>query len=367
MSLPPLIGVLAGGSGTRFWPVGRTSLPKQLLPLAARDKRALLNVTLDRVKPLGSEAARIIAPRSLQRVLRKYVPEHPAAAYLWEPKPRNTAGAVALAAFAAAADDDDRPVLIVPADHHVRPLTKYRAALKAMVARARQTDAIVTLGLTPDRPATGYGYLQVGRPLPPIGTYKVLHVDKFVEKPKAPQARRMVDGGKHLWNGGTFAFRARVFLDALAEHLPDAYAPLGRAFKQFSPRRPQAKAFHEALARAYRKVPSISVDFGVMEQLKSVETVAVALDWDDLGSWDAVARHRSPNRQGNQLRGSVTAVDATGNLVDAGDGHVALLGVDDLIVVRTEDAVLVAKKGRGEDVRAVVEALKRAGREDLVR
>ena len=367
MSLPPLIGVLAGGSGTRFWPVGRKSLPKQLLPLAARDPRPLLDLTLDRIKPVGKDPARIIAPRSLEKTLRRHLKSHPRDGYLWEPQPRNTAAAVALAAFAAAADDPERPVLIVPADHHVAPLPRYRAALKAMVTQARRSEGIVTLGLKPDRPATGYGYLKVGRRQGAAGRLPVFAVDRFVEKPSAPKARRMVNGGKHLWNGGTFAFRAGVFLEALEEHLPRAHAPLARAFGRFDVRRPDAPAFRRALTSAYRQVPKISVDYGVMEQAAVVDTIAVDLSWDDLGSWDAVARHRRKDRAGNQSRGSITAVDATDCLVDAGDGHVALLGVKDLIVVRTGDAVLVAKKGRGEDVRAVVERLEKQGRGDLIR
>lgn len=365
MPLPPLVGVLAGGSGTRFWPVGRVSRPKQLLALAPRDPRTLLEVTLDRLRPLG-DAACVIAPRSLRKPLHGLLPTHPAAGYLWEPVPRNTAAAVALAAFAAAADDPERPVLIVPADHQVSPLRAYHSALKAMVSQARRSDGIVTLGLQPDRPATGYGYLRLGAARPAVRTWKVFDVDRFIEKPKLPKARRMARDGKHLWNGGTFAFRAGVFLEALATHLPKVHAPLARAFARFTPGKPDARAFVRALAAAYAKVPAISVDYGVMERADVVETVVADLSWDDLGSWDAVARHRTPDRAGNRTRGAVTAVDTSDCVVDAGEGHVALLGVSDLIVVRTGDTVLVARKGQSEDVRKVVDALRREGRGDLV-
>ena len=362
--VPPLITVLAGGSGTRFWPAGRVSRPKQVLALDGDDPRHLLDLTLRRLRPLSRTSPPVlIAPDSMRALFRKSLPDHPSEASLWEPRPRNTAPAVALAAFAGYHRDPQTPVLVVPADHHVQPLDGYRKALRAMLDRARDTDAILTLGLQPDRPATGYGYLRVGKPIASTPGGPLHVVNRFVEKPALAKARRMTRDGNHMWNGGTFAFRADAFLDAVEAHLPEVFHALREAFRGVAAGRLPSKA---RLTRAYAKLPSISVDYGIMERVARVETIRATLDWDDLGSWDAVARHRKPDAEGNCPRGDVTLIDAKDCVVDAQEGHIALLGVDNLIVVRTGDTVLVAKRGRGEDVRQIVDALKRTKRADLL-
>ena len=360
-SPPPFVAVLAGGSGTRFWPAGRTARPKQCLALDGDDPRPLLALTLERVRPLvaADAAPWIVAPPDLRRVLASAAPGHPASAWLAEPAPRNTAAAVALCAFTAAAADPRTPVLVLPADQHVAPIGLYRRALKAMLARARRSDAILTLGLVPTRPATGYGYLRRGETLPAPKGLAMNVVERFVEKPDAPKARRLMRDGKHLWNGGTFAFRADVFLASLARHLPEVHDPLAALFARGVPTA-------RRLATVWHQLPSISVDYGVMERTERVEVVSAPLTWDDLGSWDAAARGRQADAAGNCLRGDVVAVDARDCVVDAEGGTVALLGVEDLIVVRTGDAVLVARRGRGEDVREIVARLKAEGRSELL-
>ncbi len=356
------IAVLAGGSGTRFWPAGRVTRPKQLLALDGDDERPLLLGTYERVASLATNAPWIIAPNALERQVRALIPALRDDAFIGEPRPRNTAAAVALVALFARERAPDQPVVVIPADHHVQPEGAYRQALRAMAARAKQSTSIVTLGLEPTRPATGYGYLQLGEQTASrkIGAFH--RVERYVEKPDGRQARQLVRDGNHLWNGGTFAFRPETFLREFHVQMPDAARTLEDAFRKYGER-----GFAAALERAYDQLPSISVDFGVMEQARDVEVLVASLDWDDLGSWDAVARHRRPDERGNRARGDVTLVGANNCVVDVEEGHVALLGVSDLIVVRTEDTVLVARRGRGEDVRQVVDELKRAGREDLVK
>ena len=358
---PTRIVILAGGSGTRFWPAGRLSRPKQLLALDGDDTRPLLRTTVDRLEPLSPLPPWIVAPTPLRSALRKMLNELPAEAFLWEPRPRNTAAAVALAAYAQRAEDPEAPMLVVPADHHVTPAGRYRSALRAMAARARRLDGIVTLGLAPSRPATGYGYLKRGLRTAKSGAGPIHVVERYLEKPSLARARRFVADGKHSWNGGTFAFRPSVFIAELERVLPAVAGPLEAAFARFGTR-----GFSAALRKAYEAMPSISVDYGVMEQAASVEVLVSDIGWDDLGSWDAVARHRTPDADGNRLRGDVTAVDSQDNLVDAEVGHVALLGVKDLIVVRTGDTTLVARRKKGEDVRKIVERLREAGRGDLL-
>jgi len=352
-----VVAVLAGGSGTRFWPLGRASRPKQALPLSGSDPRPLLALTLERLAPL-SRTTWIVAPRRLRAVLDAARGEDTSAQWLLEPRPRNTAAAVVLAAERAARDRPGAVLLVVPADHHVAPVGGYRSALRAMVARARDSEGIVTLGLAPDRPATGYGWLHLGPRVSGTDRLPVHRCRGYVEKPSLARATRFLAGGRHLWNGGTFAFRPEPFLEQVRRLLPDVAEPLRRALD---------RGGAQALARAYAQVTAISIDHGVMERARGVEVVRASIGWDDLGSWDAVGRHRRPDAEGNRLRGEVTALDARDCLVEAADGHVALLGVSDLIVVRTADTVLVARRGEGEAVRRLVERMEREGRGDLLR
>lgn len=356
----PRLAILAGGSGTRFWPLGRAGRPKQVLALDGDDPRPLLALTLDRVAPLGDREPLVVAPAPLAPVLaraarpRRYL-------VLREPLPRNTAPAVVLAALVAAREDARRPLLVVPSDHHVAPLSRYRAALRAMAARAAQADALVTLGLVPDRPATGYGWLELGPRVGGAARLPVHRVLRYVEKPALARAQRMLDGGRHRWNGGTFAFRPEVLLEEARRLVPAMLAALSAALA-----RRGARAQQRALARAYRALPAASVDTALMERARHVETVAAPLAWDDLGSFDAMARQRRPDARGNRVRGAVTLLDAEGCVVEAEAGHVALLGVKDLVVVRTADTVLVLPRGAGERVRELVARLAAEGRGELL-
>jgi mannose-1-phosphate guanylyltransferase/mannose-6-phosphate isomerase len=362
MRRPSHVAILAGGKGTRFWPLGRESRPKQVLALDGDDPRPLLRATWDRVAPLcDRHGPWVIASQALGRTVRGLLPKSARRRLVLEPRGRNTAAAVAVAAHAVASEDPEATLVVVPADHHVAPLSAYRAALRAMLDRAAGTDAILTLGLRPDHPATGYGYLHVGprRATSPAGP--VHAVVRFVEKPDLARATRFARDGRHLWNGGTFAFRPWVFLAELERSAKDvarAMAPLFDA----------GPAWRRRLAQVYARVPSVSVDYAVMERAPNVETVAARLSWDDLGSFDAVLRTARRDARGSVLPRGTVAIDSRDSLVRVEDGTtVALLGVEDLIVVRTKDATLVARRGRGEDMRRVVEELRRLGREDLLR
>ena len=357
---PRFVAILAGGSGTRFWPVGRRSRPKQMLALDGDDPRPLLRATYERVAPLcDRKGPFVVASKALAKELRRLLPEMPADRLLLEPVPRNTAAAVALAAHAIACEGGDAPFAVVPSDHHVAPDETYRAVLAAMIDRAGASHRLQTLGLRPAFPATGYGYLEVGPRRAKTPSGPIHAVRRYVEKPALAVAKRYVKGGRHLWNLGTFAFRPSVFLDAFRRHMPEAAAALAPVLA--------TKAFRPRLAKAFAACPSVSVDYGVMEKAADIEVLAADFEWDDLGSWDAVARQASADAHGNAIGPTDVAVDAENCLVRCVDGtSIALVGVSDLLVVRTKDALLVARKGRGEDVRRVYEALKTAGREDLL-
>jgi mannose-1-phosphate guanylyltransferase len=340
--------------------VGRESRPKQLLALDGDDARPLLRATVDRVRPLCADGSPwVVASRALAREVARLLPDVPRERVLLEPEGRNTAAAVGLAAHAVAAADPRATVAVVPSDHHAAPEAAYRAALRACLDRAAATESIVTVGIRPTRPATGYGWLALGRRVADTKAGPVHAVTRFVEKPTEARAKALLRGGRHLWNAGVFVFRPPVFLAALARRLPETASRLARAAAQGLSAR--------ALDRAYDGMPSVSVDHGVMERERAIEALAARLEWDDLGSWDAVGRHARADADGCSLSPGALAVGARGCVVRGEGPAVVLLGVEDLVVVRTGDAVLVARKGSGERVREVVDALRRAGREDLLR
>ena len=382
MRPPRHVAILAGGSGTRFWPAGTASKPKQLLALDADDPRPLVRATYDRVAPLCDvDGPWVVAAKALAPALRRALPAKARRRFVLEPVPRNTAAAIALAAHVV---DDTIPedlldsppergangplLAFVPADARVGPEARYRAAISAMFDRVDAMHGIVLLGVRPTSPATGYGYVEVG-PLRRRTRGGAAHaVRRFVEKPSLAVAKRYLRGRHHVWNLGTFAAGTATFLGTAFECFPECAAPLEAAFHSFR-NSAVSRLVPRILAREYPKIPAVSFDHAVMEKADPdrLEVVVADLDWDDLGSWDAVARHAKADAAGNAVPAGSQAIDTRNCHVHVDDGTVvALLGVDDLVVVRTAKATLVARKGRGEDVRKVVERLKAAGRGGVV-
>lgn len=337
--------VLAGGSGTRFWPRSRARAPKQLLALGGQ--RTLLQATVDRLRPLvGARHVWIVTGRAHAAAVRRQVPGL-AARLVVEPVGRNTAAAIALSALLVARRTPDAVCVVAPSDHVVGDAPALRRALALACRVAERDDTLVTLGIAPTHPETGFGYVLPGGPVG-RGLAGARWARGFVEKPALAKARRLVAGGA-LWNAGIFVWRARVILDALRAHLPAVVGPLEAALAKGGPR---------ALAAAYRRVPAVSIDHGVLEHAARVAVVPARCGWSDVGSWAALeALWR--NGDANAVRGRTVMVDSRGCVVDGGTRLVAVLGVDDLVVVDAPDAILVCAKDRAQDVRLVVAELRR--------
>jgi mannose-1-phosphate guanylyltransferase len=342
--------VMAGGSGTRFWPRSRADVPKQLLALVGR--RTLLQDAAGRMADVvGWPNVRVVTGARHADAVRRQLPRLRSAQRLVEPRGRDTAAAIALAALALAPRAPRACMIVTPADHVIGNLPRFRKALARAADVAKRTGALVTLGITPTRPETGYGYIRPGAAVPAGGG--AAWVERFIEKPDARRAARMIASGGVLWNSGIFVWRVDRILEELERWLPDVVRPLARAMRTGG---------RAALARAYRAVPAISIDRGVMEHADRVAVVPARFAWNDVGSWAAVGEIWADGRPAaNAARGRLLALDSSRCVVDSPSRLVALLGVDDLVVVDSPDAVLVCHKSRVQDVRRVVAELERRG------
>jgi mannose-1-phosphate guanylyltransferase len=360
--------ILAGGSGTRFWPASRRQRPKQLLALAGNAQETLIAATARRIAPLVpvdrlwiSTSAALVAPTLAA------IPGVAASHALAEPVARNTAPCIGWAAATIARSDPDAVIAVLPADHFIGDEPAFRETL-ATALRAAEQGWMATIGIVPTRAETGYGYIEVGDRISP-GVHSAAG---FVEKPNRERAEDYVRGGKHLWNGGMFFFRASVMKSAIARHLPALAAGLDRIDAA-------AASGDEArvLAEVFPTLPSISIDHGVMEKAERIAVVPGSFGWNDVGSWQVTWEMADKDAAGNALPEGTIVVDAKNNLVrdltrradgKAGkaDKRWALVGVDDLVIVETDDAVLVIPRERAQDVRAVVEALTARGEADRI-
>lgn len=349
--------ILAGGAGERFWPRSRQRHPKPFLALGG-GRETLLGATVRRARRFARELWVVCGPEHARPVMR--ITGIPGRRLILEPRRRNTALAAGLAAERIAADDPDAVLAVLPADHRIPDAAAFARALRRGVAAARREDVLVTLGVRPTRPEPGYGYIQLGEPVE--GAADGLHrVRRFVEKPPVARARRYLRDGRFLWNAGIFVWRARTILEEIEHHAPDlhrALAPIRR--------HPKGKGAEAARRRAYARAPSLPVDVAVMERSRRVWVLPVDFHWSDVGTWQSLAEELGvgPGRNG-LLGGELVAHEATGNLVWADGRVVALVGVEDLAVVDTPDALLVARLDRSGDVRGVVRELRSRRREDL--
>jgi mannose-1-phosphate guanylyltransferase len=344
--------ILSGGVGSRLWPLSREHFPKQCLPLTDKEysllqQTMLRTLSLEVADPIVvcNEDHRFLIAQQLQSIGVKK------SSIVLEPKGRNTAPAIALAALEAIrSQSDDAFLLVLPADHVIRDLAAFEATIKQAFELAKQ-DALVTFGVQPTRPETGYGYIRSG---------ENFSVVEFVEKPNLEKAQNYLDSGEYLWNSGMFLFRAKAFLDELAAHRDDIFQAVNLAYQQ----RTEDLDFVRIDAELFSQCPEESIDFAVMEPTKKAKVVPYAGDWSDIGAWDALYNYADKDADSNVLLGDVMSEGTTNCLIRSETRLVAAVGVNNLVIVETADAVLVMDKDNAQDVKKIVKRLKGEGREE---
>ena len=349
--------IMAGGTGTRFWPASTLDTPKQLLRLVGRE--TMIRQTVDRLGELVPvEQRMIVTNRRLVDAVRKQLPELAAAAIVGEPCKRDTAPCIGLAALLVSRDDPDATMAVLPADHVIRPAETFQAAIRQAAELVEASPArIVTFGITPTYPAEVFGYIHRGQPLASSLPAPSYTVKQFKEKPDAATAQKYLATGEYYWNSGIFVWRAATILDALRGRQPEMLQHLEAIVAAWDTSKRDA-----VFDREFAAIKGISIDFAVMEQASDVAVIEAPFEWDDLGGWQSLARLEGEDVDGNTIIGKHLGLATRDTIVRTDDEHlVVTLGLNDCIVVHTPNATLVANKHDEEQIRQVVKELESRG------
>lgn len=348
--------IMAGGRGERFWPKSRTSRPKQFLSLTS-DGETMIQKTVKRLLPLVDiNDIYIVTNSAYTPLVREQLPDIPEENILAEPAARNTAPCIAFAAAVINQKYDDAVMLVLPSDHLIANETLYIDTLKKAVSVAEQGENLVTIGITPAYAETGYGYINFGEE-----KNNAYVVERFVEKPDLQTAEKYLESGRYLWNSGMFIWKISSILRNIENLMPDIYEGAVKIGKSFG-----TDSFNDVLVREFTAFRSESVDFGIMEKADNIYTIPASFGWDDVGSWLAVERINETDEDKNYIDGSVISENTHHATICGGKRLIATVGIDDIIIVDTDDALLVCSKNSTQDVKKIIARLKNQGREDLV-
>ncbi|MDY3795204.1 MAG: mannose-1-phosphate guanylyltransferase [Agathobacter sp.] len=348
--------IMAGGGGTRFWPLSRHEEPKQLLNLSGKD--LMINETIDRVATLCDKSDIFIVtnvdqvPKMETATTGRIRPDH----ILSEPSARNTAACIGYAAFEIVKKYGDGVMCIFPSDHFIKNEAAFTSILKEAIAVAEE-GSLVTMGITPTFPCTGYGYIRFDKNESSLAK----RVVEFKEKPNLATAEEYVASGEYAWNSGMFVWKASVILEQFEQLLPDVYACLTKIADAMGT--PTEKA---VIDEVYPTIPSISIDYGIMEKSDKVKVISAEMGWNDVGSWDNLGVLYDEDAQGNVFAGDHLAIDTKGCITYSKKRLISTVGVENLIIVETDDSILVCDKNRAQDVKLIVERLQADGRDELL-
>lgn len=348
--------IMAGGAGTRFWPRSREKFPKHLLEIAG--KGTMLQNTVKRLGSLVQPGNIFVVTNRVQRQqVLKQLPQVPEENVIVEPIGRNTAPCIGLAALHAKKLDPSAVMAVLPADHLIENEAEFQRILSVAIMTAEESGSLLTIGIHPTHPETGYGYIQIYNDEGnhnPYFSRGVLKVKTFAEKPNLQTAERFLGSGDFLWNSGMFVWRVDAILQEVERCLPDLYGELMKLESVMG-----TPHYQQTLELVFGVIRGISIDYGVMEKSKHVYVIPASFGWSDIGSWDEVYRVSGKDDSGNSITGKVIQKDTKGSYVYSPDKVVATIGVEDLIIVNTDDALLICKRGRSQDVKEISDYLKR--------
>jgi len=354
--------IMAGGAGTRFWPASRQDTPKQLLDLAS--SQTMIQDTAGRLGELApADRTLVITNQRLVEPIAQQLPELPAENIVGEPCKRDTAPCVGLAAALIAAKDPEAMMLVMPADHVIRPESKFRETVSYAIGLVEaDPQRIITFGIRPSYPAATYGYIERAESLGAKGSPLTFRVDRFREKPSVEIAQEYLDTGNFYWNAGIFIWKAKTILAALEKFEPEMAKHLAKIGAAVG-----TDQYDKTLEQEFTAIKGKSIDYAVMERYDDVVVVEAPFDWDDVGNWSSISRLNKPDENGNIILGKHAGVRSTNNIIRAEDGHlIATLGMKDCIIVHTPKATLVANRRDEESIRELVDAIKAGGLEEYL-
>lgn len=349
---------MAGGRGTRFWPRSRKSLPKQFLSLTG-DGKTMIQLTVERLLPIvRMEDIYISTNRDYRKIVMEQLPDLPEENILCEPVGRNTAPCIGLGAAHISRKYDDAVMIVLPSDHQIKMPDVFRDTLQSASEVAEAGNNLVTIGITPNYPETGYGYIKY---IPDEKLGDSNRVDRFVEKPDLETAKKYLSSGEYLWNAGQFIWKVSTILNELQKYLPDTYARLMKIRDAIG-----TESYEDVLNSEFTEMESVSVDYGILEKAESIYVIPGNFGWDDVGSWLAVDRLQKSNEDNNVISGDVVTVNTHNCIIQGENKLIAAVGLDNIVVVDTPDAILIAEKEHAGEIKTVMARLEEAGRDELL-
>lgn len=344
--------IMAGGSGTRFWPRSRENKSKQFLSILG--EQTLIQNTMKRSRGLVDvDNIFVVAKSSQKELIETQLSNIPEENRIYEPTGKNTAPCIGLAALFIQKRDRNGVMVITPADHLIKKNNRFRETIRYAVELADSQACLVTVGIYPTRPATGYGYIQIDDEVENKEKIKSYRIKTFAEKPNLETANRFLESGDFYWNSGIFIFKASVYLKMVEEFLPEVYDGLMEIKKSIG-----KSNYDEVLSRVYRQIRSISIDYGIMEKTKNVCMIEGDFLWSDLGSWGQVFELSSKDSNGNRIEGNAVLIDTKNSFISSDKGIIAVIGLEDIVVVNNGGSILICNRERTEDVKLIVNNLK---------
>lgn len=343
--------IMAGGKGERFWPKSRVNMPKQFLTLTD-DGKSMIQHTVERLKSLVEiENIYVVTNESYEKLVQEHIPNLPRENIILEPIAKNTAPCIGLAAMHIAKKNKDSKMIVLPADHLVKFEELFIETLKTAIEVVEKGENLVTIGITPNYPETGYGYIKFKEKLENIKN--VYEVERFVEKPNLEKAKEYLASGQYLWNSGMFVWKVSTILNNFKKYLPEIYSSLEKIGKIVG-----TENYERELEAVFSKMPSESIDYGIMEKATNIYVVPGNFGWDDVGSWLSLERINKTNQDGNVISGNTITIKTKNSIIQAQDKLIATVGLENIIIIDTEDALLICNKDNTQEVKEIINNLK---------